>query len=537
MCRVKEGRVTKPGSSGGGGAPPRRRGRPAIDWTRSRKRRLLRLYLCTPESELSLKKILALLSEGPFQPKPRHTQCLLNDMLSKSYRQKRPKNRAVMAERLAYLRSIRDGRFQIGPHAARKQAVAKDCAILLKSNPGGRKAHNVQLGDASGEAEDPDSPGSPTDQRPDTASSPSRRSLDMGEPRTSLEGADTDEEAPSPELFRNPWSTSEDVRGERIDFLKERCRSRSSSFLADAASLFSGLSIRSGLSRSSSGSSRRSSRSVPGRSEPSGSASLADWDTDRPSTAVSLTASHAWSGELHLSPLPADLASPPAAWADCQRAAGSWSPHSNSHTLENQELVRFCCGQATWCLHQRIYAVLTSGSPAETFACTAAEVDTRDGLGNTALHVAARWAAPAPVLLRIAAVASYPGAVNHRNETFLHVLDSGALAPGELAHLIEFLAGRGGFDFTHRDDAGRSFVDRLMRRASFSLASLEAIFSRLSEPDRLALIHRHRLLDAIRARFFGQGAAATPGLAQPAEAAASYTAYFLARYGTAHRTV
>jgi hypothetical protein len=35
---------------------PRRRGRPAIDWTRSRKRRLLRLYLCTPEAELSLKK-------------------------------------------------------------------------------------------------------------------------------------------------------------------------------------------------------------------------------------------------------------------------------------------------------------------------------------------------------------------------------------------------------------------------------------------------------------------------------------------------
>lgn len=47
----------------------RRRGRPAIDWTRSCRRRLLRLYLCTPEAELSLKKILDLLADGPFQPK------------------------------------------------------------------------------------------------------------------------------------------------------------------------------------------------------------------------------------------------------------------------------------------------------------------------------------------------------------------------------------------------------------------------------------------------------------------------------------
>lgn len=69
MCRVKKGKVAKPSAAPGGAAPPRRRGRPAIDWTRSRKRRLLRLYLCTPEAELSLKKILEILAEGPFQPK------------------------------------------------------------------------------------------------------------------------------------------------------------------------------------------------------------------------------------------------------------------------------------------------------------------------------------------------------------------------------------------------------------------------------------------------------------------------------------
>ncbi len=81
MYRVKAGRVTKPSGAPGGAASAtaaaahqapsssRRRGRPAIDWTRSRRRRLLRLYLCTPEAELSLKKILELLADGPFQPK------------------------------------------------------------------------------------------------------------------------------------------------------------------------------------------------------------------------------------------------------------------------------------------------------------------------------------------------------------------------------------------------------------------------------------------------------------------------------------
>jgi hypothetical protein len=72
MCRVKKGKVTKP--SVAPDAPPRRRGRPAIEWTRSRKRRLLRLYLCTPEAELSLKKILEVLADGPFQPKQGYSE-------------------------------------------------------------------------------------------------------------------------------------------------------------------------------------------------------------------------------------------------------------------------------------------------------------------------------------------------------------------------------------------------------------------------------------------------------------------------------
>ncbi|KAK4149761.1 hypothetical protein C8A00DRAFT_18601 [Chaetomidium leptoderma] len=550
MCRVKEGRVTKPSvaatPSGSGGAPPRRRrGRPAIEWTRSRKRRLLRLYLCTPEAELSLKKILELLAEGPFQPKPRHTQCLLNDMLSKSYRQKRPKNRTTMGERLAYLRSVRDGigMFRMDPPpqllaaAPRREeevvVVKKECAILLKSNPGAacNKANlsAAQARDTSGEPEeDLDSLlGSPPDiQKPDTASNPSHRSpLDTGgESRTSLESGATDVgEVLGGEVFRNPWSADEDIRVERVDFLRERCPSRSSSFLADVASLLSGLSIRSSLSRSSSGSSRRSMRSVSSLVEASGSG---DREAERPSTGLSMTDSIAWSGEMDMP----DFLVGSTAWGVTQG--------SSSHTQENQELVRFCCGKTSWCIHQRIKAVLMHGSPAETFDCTAAEADSRDGLGNTALHVAARWGAPGPVLLRIITLSSHPGIANNRGETFLHVLDPTSLTPRELADLTKHLTnkGVGGLvDFTLLDETNHTFTDRLMTCPSFSLAALEAVFCHLSEPVRLTLLVHHpgggggggggQLINEIRARVL-----ADPSYTE--DAAAEYCAYFVARYGS-----
>ncbi|KAK4039771.1 hypothetical protein C8A01DRAFT_46799 [Parachaetomium inaequale] len=559
MCRVKEGRVTKP-SVVAPALPRRRRGRPAIDWTRSRKRRLLRLYLCTPEAELSLKKILALLAEGPFQPKPRHTQCLLNDMLSKSYRQKRPKSRAAMAERLAYLRSVRDGGLQTD---SPRREVVEECAVLLEARPGGRRrrsrsSHPRRARDASGGEPDDDGadspPCSPLDlnPRPDTAASsnPSRASLETGETRTSSllesEAADADADAeappsPSPAIFRNPWSSCEDEdvsdRYEKAEFLRERCPSRSASFLADVASLLSGLSIRSSsLSRSSSSASlssglsrRRSVRSVSSGVEVAGSGVRgAYWEERRPSTdaGASVAESRGWSGGVAV-PLE-DISFSSSLWTS-QMPKEPYNPGSSPHTLENQELVRFCCGHTSWCIHQRINAVLVHGSPPDTFACTTAEVDSRDGLGNTALHVAARWGAPGPVLLRIMTLASqsHLSAANNCGETFLHVLDPTPLGPGDLAHIAEYLASRG-FNFTQLDDTGQSFASRLMARPSFALKSLEAVFCHLSEPDRRALFGAgpHQLIGAIRARLLA-------GPAQTAESVAAYCGYFSARYGTA----
>jgi hypothetical protein len=201
------------------------------------------------------------------------------------------------------------------------------------------------------------------------------------------------------------------------------------------------------------------------------------------------------------------------------------NPGSSSHTLENQELVRFCCSKTAWCIHQRINAVLVHGSPADTFSCVPVEVNTSDGLGNTALHVAARWGAPWQVLFRIMALASsHLDAANHRGETFLHVLDPSSLLPRELAHIIKYLAGKG-FPFAQLDETGQTFVSRLMANPAFTLESLEAVLPHLPEPDRLALVRPdpHHLMNCIRARLLADPSST-------AESVAAYCTYFTARY-------
>ncbi|KAH6630665.1 hypothetical protein B0J18DRAFT_363310 [Chaetomium sp. MPI-SDFR-AT-0129] len=546
----------------------RRRGRPAIDWTLSRKRRLLRLYLCTPEAELSLKKILTILAEEGFRPKPRHTQCLLNDMLSKSYRQKRPKNRVAMDERLAYLRSIRDGTLRAlpgtdtttinaDPDTAPRRAVIKTCAILLRPNPTAGASRSPRVGgregedqdSTGGELDDGDSPCSPLDLRPrrtfdnipklespleETVGHPRAGSLDDSEGEISTGGGQ--EPGPSPAIFRNPWGgPSDDIRYEQIENLRERCRSRSSSFLADVASLLSGLSIRSSLSQSSvSVSSSRCGGSISfAEEERTGSVVdiRGDWG-ERPSFGGgSATGSFSWPVTAEHAPLSSTVWTSHATrdsfsdYRSYYNLPQDWE--DNSHTQENQELVRFCCSKTAWCIHQRINAILMHGSPAESFTCTAAEASGCDALGNTALHVAARWAAPAPVLSRIMAMSSNPSAVNHCGETFLHVLDPSSLAPQDMAHITQYLVGRS-FYFARPDETGRTCISRLLSRTSFSLESLEAIFGNLPTADRLTLFlpGPHRLVDAVRTRL----------LVDPTQTMASiaeYTRYFSARYGEA----
>lgn len=447
-------------------------------------------------------------------------------MLSKSYRQKRPKSRTSMGERLSYLRSIRAGRLQTDPHATPPgREITKDCAVLLKANPGGPKS-TAQARDTSGEPEDLDSPASPTDRRPDTASTSSHRSLDTaGEPRTSLESDDPEAKDPSPDMFRNPWSSSssyQEIRCDKADFLRDRCPSRSSSFLADVASLLSGLSIRSSLSRSSSGSSRRSVRSCSSRAEPSSSGVRGDWEA---------------AAERPLPPTDWSTTTTTTAPSNLPSSSSSTSPH----TLENLALVQSCCSQPPpsphhRCIHQRITAILTHPQPTTTtppFTCTPAEANTTDALGNTTLHVAARWGAPGPVLFHILTLSIHPGATNQRGETFLHVLDPAALAPGDLAQIVQYLAAGGGveFDFGRVDGSGQSFVGRLMARGGgFSLEGLEAVFCHLPEGVRVAFLGGggggRGVVEGIRARLV------VGDSAEAVEAAEAYCRYFVARYGT-----
>ena len=160
--------------------------------------------------------------------------------------------------------------------------MVRDCAILLRPNPG-KHDYSARAPYTSGETDDVDWPCSPTHISPYTGSSSSHQSPDVDDIPTLVESGCANDMQHSPPMFRNPWSPYDDLRGEKIEFLRERCPSRSSSFLADVASLLSGLSLRSSLSRSSSGSSRRSRGSVSSKFEPSASELQGSWDAERPS--------------------------------------------------------------------------------------------------------------------------------------------------------------------------------------------------------------------------------------------------------------
>ncbi|KAK3694955.1 hypothetical protein B0T22DRAFT_437998 [Podospora appendiculata] len=526
MSRVENGKIAKPR----GQAQARKRGRPAIDWTQSRKRRLLRLYLCTPESELSLKDILNLLAEGDFQPKPRHTQCLLNELLSKSYRQKRPRNRQCMEERMTYLRSIRDGRTRKCLSPTLRPEVVATCSILLTPNPTERRAKwpsgmNRQLAEHSGTH-------SPTLPESSTATlSTDPQTPDFSEQATSFLCDDADMSPPSHRTFKRLSNTREERRRSRMESLRDMFPTRTPSFLADVASLLSGLSIRSSVSSPAlMVVQRQSLKGSFAREQENETLTVVDGSQSRSTQPFQKQADQdtCWD-------------KPNSNGGDSSNSSSSRSKSSSNasprtkHTRENRELVKFCCSKTPWCLHQRINAVLLQGRPAETFVCTADEVNRPDGLGNIALHFAARWGAPGAILFQIMTLTSNLGATNHRHESFLHVLDPAALSPNELAHFTKYLASRK-FNFCQLDRSRRTFAERLLARSTCSIQCLEAIFSYLSEADRLMLL-RHQsgpnrqLINSIRARL-------SHGAVDPAQIEATdvYCEYFTARYDTEYHT-
>ncbi|KAK3497696.1 uncharacterized protein B0T23DRAFT_90810 [Neurospora hispaniola] len=525
MPRTKDGKITKPT----GESQVRRRGRPAIDWTPSRKRKLLRLYLCTPESGLSLKEILDLLAEGPFQPKPRHTQCLLNELLSKSYRQRRPKSRTSMERRLAYLRSMRDGR----PVSNPPKGDETDCTILLAKNPSrwrqqspGTRCPTKRLGREMTQLSISHHLGLEKASASDLSSIPPGffTATSFDSPEADMSALEVP--ASTGRIFKHNSKTIKERRCSRVESLRVKLPGRTSSFLADVVSLLSGLSICSSSNASSCASPHWNQRSFLSRSN--SSATLYEGRGKKKST------------------LPEGKALSPEDPIDYSDKYAQ-----NADSRANQELLKHCCSKKAWCIHKRISAVCFGNRSADTFVCAAEEVNDQDGLGNTALHVAARWIAPGPVLFRILAMSTTVtlNTPNHLDELFLHVLNPRSLDINELAHFTRYLVGRE-FNFCQLDSSGMTFIERLMARLDFTIEALETIFSYLPEATRLVLL-RHPsshslnphhtpqppLIQAIRARLnVIEGNSLIPDPSQ-LEAASAYCDYFLTRYGTAYRTV
>ncbi|EGS23619.1 uncharacterized protein CTHT_0003140 [Thermochaetoides thermophila DSM 1495] len=510
-------------------------------------------------------------------------------MLSKSYRRKRPRNRAGMRERLDYLRSIRTQDFlhstgleDRGPVVPNpKPEVVKRCSILLKPNPCRRKTmassslSPIQVDDTTVLRAYDDELLSPTSNHcPNTAHGSectlSPESLDSGFFPSSAGNSseDTDADAmtdkPFPRgLFRDPWSSfpispwSESARlehvrdrhRERIELLREHCPSRSSSFLSDVASLIDGLSLRSSVSLSRTGS-RCLSIVVSSEDEDFPEQQQAA-QTQTPSTSALLSSSitaSAWSANTSTwHPAPTSLSFPAPNTASPAAITSSFSEPSpssdflssfptDSPTLANRELLLTCCRHTCSCIHRRITALLNHPSPVQDqtpFTCTPNEASFLDRLGNTTLHVAARWGAPLPVLLRIASLSRIPAsAANHSGETFLHVLDPSGLGRSELRQLVGWLSVEGKLgveDFARADHRGRTFVERLLERSgeTFGLESLEAVLRALPGPARVAIVR-----GLVTREGFGRAVAERLELEyRTAEWVAAYGEYLIGRYG------
>ena len=244
-------------------------------------------------------------------------------------------------------------------------------------------------------------------------------------------------------------------------------RSKSLSWLADVASIISGLTQRSGSSTSSNRYTAPSPRS---------SASPYRDSSGSPSPPRSTT-------RTPTPPIPQ-------------------TPPETNVRVDNEAILRMCCSkrltESQSCVHMRLAEALSppgqdgrvprrrrSGRP---FCASTKEANAVDEQGNALIHVAARWGAPVPILISILRKMRDMSVVNGRGETFLHVLEPTAvwpLTPEAFAELTRYLRYYG-FDFRQLDIDERTCLSRLVLRPLFSLDALTAFFSCEGISDTLA---------------------------------------------------
>lgn len=416
----------------------KRSGRPSIPWTPSRQRRLLRLWLCA--HDLNMTQICELLEEDGFNPKATATYEQLNTLLSVLEDKPavlRPDNRAAMRTRMRILRLARTK--PMGHRRATATTRASNISATWRQSM------------VNSDAWDPPRPGG-------TGNLQLVAGIDSAAAATTISAADRPARASF--LNRHSAATCRLV-------LQVARSSRTSSWLGDVASLLSGLT------RASSTATHRSATST--------------W-TKR----ISSTTAPELGPRLSEDSLPSR--SPSDQKLD--------TPTQVATFLSNKAVVAKCCaagGRARLCAHQRLRHVIRTvlpcgqrpGQAKTPFTVTKLEANTPDTLGNTLLHVAATWGAPISVLVDILECADNVSTINNNGETFLHVFEPCPATTTAAAFngLVSYLYKRG-FPFCQLDAEQRTCLSRLVTRPSFPLGALSAFVELPANMGRFFLEHK-----------------------------------------------
>jgi len=481
-------------------------GRPSYDWTPARQRKLLRLWLCT--DDLNMAQICELLEEkNGFKPKETTAREQLNSLLLVLGDQPtvlRPDDRAAMRTRLQILRQ------------ARTKAMGQRRAATATTTP--TRVSTCSISAILRQSTiDPDAIWETT--RPDGTENPQLGpGAESVSPRWSSSSYPFQAECPlwvspaaaAPAAAASPTTISHHDRPARASFLDRHstatCRlvlqvarsSRTSSWLGDVASLLSGLT-------------RASSTASHGSS----ATSISTWT--RRISSISSTTVTAPDELPDLGPRLSEDSLPSRSASDSEQKKPDTATQVASF-LSNQAIVSKCCSghvarccaagdRARLCAHQRlrhvIRSVLPSGqkpSRAEpSFVVTKREVNTRDALGNTLLHVAAAWGAPISVIIDILKRSDNVSTINNNRETFLHVLEPcpATTTAATFNGLVSYLYKRG-FKFHYEDVERRTCLSRLVARPSFPLGALTAFVELPGDIGRFFLKHKSRRGERLR---------------------------------------
>ncbi|KAK5657624.1 hypothetical protein OQA88_2696 [Cercophora sp. LCS_1] len=473
-------------------------GRPSYEWTPARRRKLLRLWLCTTQ-DLNMLQICGLLEEEEFKPKETTVRDELKSLLKVLEDQPkalRPDNRAAMRTRLHILRQARTKAMgqrraaatTISParlstrsiSATWRQSTMGFDAVWDTTRPGGTE--NPQL-----------VPGAESVSRWSSFSFP----FQTGSPLR-VSPADIPTSIPPHDRPARASFLSHHSPATRRLVLQVPRSSRTLSWFGDVASLLSGLTRASSTASHGSSATRTST-----------------WT--RRVSSISNTTAKAPDDELtDLGPRLSEDSLPARSTLESEKKPDTATQVATF--LFNKAVVAKCCSghvarccaagnPGRLCAHQRLRQVIGSVLPCQEkksrvrppFVVTKREVNERDALGNTLLHVAAAWGAPISVLMDILKHSDNVSTTNNNSETFLHVFEPcpATTTVAAFNDLVSYLYKRG-FEFGCEDAEQRTCLSRLVARPSFPLRALNAFVELPGGIGRFFLQHKSRRGERLR---------------------------------------